>query len=216
MMNKLLLTSAGLTNTSLVKALERLSVKPLRECRSVFIPTAANVEHGSKDWLIENYNQCINCNFAEFDILDIAALESRQALARIETSDIIFVGGGNTAYLYEQIVRSGLTDAIQNYSEKVWVGISAGSMVCTPMLRSIHSTLYYEKENDDVPALNLVPFYLLPHYNSTYFTDVCDANLDAHFTTSTDTTYTLDDQSGILVDSETVEVISEGKWRKFH
>lgn len=216
MMHKLLLTSAGLTNASLVQALERLTSKPLHECRSVFIPTAANAEVGNKDWLIENYNQCRNCDFAELDIVDIAALSKEESMARISTADVLFVGGGNTLYLYKHIVQSGLSDAVQNFTQKVWVGISAGSMVCTPILRSIHSTLYYEKENDDVPALNLVPFYILPHYNSEYFTDVCDERLEAHFSTNTDTTYVLDDESGILVDGRIIEVISEGKWRKFH
>jgi dipeptidase E len=216
MIHKLLLTSAGLTNRSLVEALRSLVSRPFTECKAVFIPTAANKEAGHKDWLIENYNQCLICKFAEFDIVDIAALEIAEWQPRIAAADILFVGGGNTLYLQEQIVQSGLRTELETYDEKVWVGISAGSMVCTPTVRSIHSTLYFEEPRTDQAGLHLVPFYLLPHYNSEYFTQICDARLEEHFRISSDTTYVLDDESGIAVNGNTIEVISEGQWRKFH
>ena len=39
---KLLLTSAGLTNQTIVKALDELVGKPLDQLKIAFIPTAAN------------------------------------------------------------------------------------------------------------------------------------------------------------------------------
>ncbi|MDD2516348.1 MAG: hypothetical protein PHF26_03980, partial [Candidatus Gracilibacteria bacterium] len=50
---KLLLTSSGLTNNSIVNALFELTEKKAEETSIVFIPTASNVELGDKGWLID-------------------------------------------------------------------------------------------------------------------------------------------------------------------
>jgi|JI6StandDraft_1071083.scaffolds.fasta_scaffold31219_5 hypothetical protein len=50
---KLLLTSGGLRNQSIINELERLVGKQLAQCKVVYIVTAANVEFGNKDWLIK-------------------------------------------------------------------------------------------------------------------------------------------------------------------
>ena len=50
---KLLLTSAGLRNESLRKALKKLVNE--EGIRFAFIPTAANMQEGEKDWLIADY-----------------------------------------------------------------------------------------------------------------------------------------------------------------
>ena len=57
---KLLLTSAGLSNKSIIKALKELTEKPFNELKLAFIPTAANVEEGDKDWLIRDLINCKN------------------------------------------------------------------------------------------------------------------------------------------------------------
>lgn len=51
---KLLLTSAGITNKSIAKAVLDLTGLPAKEIKLVFIPTAANVEEGDKEWLIDD------------------------------------------------------------------------------------------------------------------------------------------------------------------
>ena len=48
---KLLLTSSGFTNSSISDALLDLTKKPFNELNLAFIPTAANVEKGDKEWL---------------------------------------------------------------------------------------------------------------------------------------------------------------------
>ena len=52
---KLFLSSAGLTNKSLIKAFENLVAKSGENLKIAFIPTAANVEEGDKEWLIGDY-----------------------------------------------------------------------------------------------------------------------------------------------------------------
>ena len=51
---KLLLTSSGFTNKSIANALLEFAGKPFKELKLVFVPTAANVESGGKEWLIND------------------------------------------------------------------------------------------------------------------------------------------------------------------
>lgn len=51
---KLLLTSGGFTNKTIIKALADLLGKPFNKAKIVFVPTAANVESGGKEWLIDD------------------------------------------------------------------------------------------------------------------------------------------------------------------
>lgn len=69
---KFLLTSAGFTNKTIIKAFKDLVNKPFEEMNLAFIPTAANVESGDKRWLIDDLNNCRKLNFKQIDIVDIA------------------------------------------------------------------------------------------------------------------------------------------------
>ena len=51
---KLLLTSGGLTNKSIEKALFELVGKKPKDTTLCFIPTASNVEMEDKDWFIND------------------------------------------------------------------------------------------------------------------------------------------------------------------
>jgi peptidase E len=100
---KLILTSAGITNNSIAKAVKTFVNGKIK---IAFIPTAANNEKGDKDWLIKDLFNC--SKLGEVDIVDISALEKKDWLLRLEWADAIFVGGGDTKYLMSWIVKSGL------------------------------------------------------------------------------------------------------------
>ena len=50
---KLLLTSGGLSNKSIINALADLLQKPFSNAKLAVIPTAMNVEIGDKSWFIK-------------------------------------------------------------------------------------------------------------------------------------------------------------------
>lgn len=68
---KLLLTSGGLRNKSIIEELHLLVGKDLKDCRAVYIPTAANVENGDKGWMINNLKELADL-FGQVEIADIA------------------------------------------------------------------------------------------------------------------------------------------------
>ncbi len=68
---KLLLTSGGLANKSIEKALLELIDKKPPDVSVAFIPTASNVETGDKDWLIDDLIDLRNLDFKAIHIVDI-------------------------------------------------------------------------------------------------------------------------------------------------
>src|SRR5687768_7182316 len=98
---KLLLTSGGLTNETISKALEDMVGKPREDIRVVFIPTAAfpyeDGEH-NKEWLVMDLYRTMDfCGY--LDVASLADLSQENLMKKLEPADVIFVGGGNTFYL---------------------------------------------------------------------------------------------------------------------
>lgn len=217
---KLLLTSGGLENKSIIKALQELVIKPFGVLKIAFIPTAANIEEGDKSWLIGDLNVCKQLDFASIDIVDISALPKKVWLKKLNEADILMVEGGNTYHLMYWFNKSGLSQELPELLKlKVYIGISAGTMVMTP---SIINANYEKKPVQDInetiydQGLSLVNFMIEPHINSQYFPDSTFENLEIESKKYPHPIYCLDDNSAIKIDGDQVEIISEGEWKKFN
>lgn len=217
---KLLLTSGGLTNESISNALVELVGKKTEDTSLCFIPTASTIETGDKDWLI---NDLININkqgYKSVSIVDICALPENIWRPQMEEADVLFFSGGNNFFLMEWINKSGLKEILLKFLEtKVWVGISAGSMVTNPDLSlKISQTVYGEDfdKTEEIDGLNFVDFYTLPHLNSQYFPNVNLENLQKLSEKINKKIYALDDQSALKVVDGKVEIISEGEYLEFN
>ncbi len=217
---KLLLTSSGITNMSIENALLGLLGKPFRKSNITFVPTAANVEEGNKSWLVDDMYNFKKLEFATFDIIDIAAVPKEIWLPSFTKADIIVFGGGNTQYLRDWIEKSGLEKELPDLLKtRVYVGISAGSMVTAKKISlSYADILYYEKTGkfQDIDGLGFVDFEIRPHLNSDYFEKVKIPYLEEIAGKNKNTFYALDDNSAIKVENENISVISEGEWKKFN
>lgn len=213
---KLLLTSGGLTNASITAALFDLVGKAPSETKVVFIPTAANLEVGDKEWFINDLVNIQKQGFEEIDIADISAVDESVWRPKLERADVLFFEGGNTYHLMEWINRSGLADLLPELLKtKAWVGVSAGSMVTNKNLALNLSQIIYGEDLDkteDMSGLNLVDFFFLPHLNSEYFSGMRRQNIEAATAGMTETIYALDDQSALKVVDGQVDVVSEGEW----
>src|SRR5680860_576655 len=127
---KLLLTSNGLSNQSIVNALFELTGKPASETTIVFIPTAMNVARGGKNWFINDLYNIKKQGFKFIDIVDISALPKEIWLPKIESGDVLFFSGGNTYHLMYWLKESGLAELLPELLKtRVYAGISAGSII---------------------------------------------------------------------------------------
>lgn len=217
---KLLLTSSGLTNNSIIKALFELVGKKPEDTSLVFIPTASNVEVGDKGWFINDLVNLKNQNFKQIDIADISAVSENVWRSKLEQADILFFEGGNTFHLMEWLNKSGLTQLLPELLKtKVYVGVSAGSMVTNPDLALRLSKIVYEEDLDkteDMQGLNYVNFYFLPHLNSPYFPKLREVNIQEASKGMARKIYALDDQSALKIVDGRVDIVSEGKCLTFN
>lgn len=213
---KLLLTSGGLTNILIANALFDLVGKKPEDTSLVFIPTASNIEKGDKGWLINDLINLQKQSFKSIDIVDISAIDKKLWLPRMEEADVLFFEGGNTYHLMEWMNKSGLTEILTDLlKNKVYVGLSAGSMVTNKDLALKISQVVYEEDLDrteEMEGLNYVDFYFLPHLNSPYFTKIRKDFIEKVTKGMTEKIYVLDDQSALKIIDGKVEIISEGDY----
>ncbi|MFH1650370.1 MAG: Type 1 glutamine amidotransferase-like domain-containing protein [Candidatus Woesearchaeota archaeon] len=208
---KLILTSAGLTNKSIVKAFQELAGE---NPRIAFIPTASNIEKGDKDWLIANYAECDSVG--ELDIVDISALPKEEWLPRLQMAQVIFVGGGNTGYLLDWMRKSGLDKELPELLKtRLYVGISAGSVALSKRIWADSEWLYGDELQKAPAGLGYIDFNFRPHLNSKYFTQARIENIEPVAKRLEGPLYACDDDTALVVDEEKITVVSEGTWRKF-
>ena len=95
-----------------------------------------------------------------------------EILSAISQCDIIYVSGGNTFYLLNELRKSCAAQAIKNAVKagKIYIGESAGAIVAAPDTR--YATLMDENsaKTSDFTGLNLVDFYIVPHFGCEPFT----------------------------------------------
>lgn len=217
---KLLLTSGGLENNSITKALLDLLQKPFEESKIAFIPTASNLEPGDKkDWFIEDLIQLKNLKFSSIDIIDISALPKEIWLARLKDVDIIYVEGGNTYHLMYWFNKSGLSEILPELLKtKIYVGVSAGTVVATPSLLNADFEKQPALDIKEIAydnGLSLVEFMIEPHINSVWFPESNFESLEKRSKDYKHPIYGLDDNSAIKIEDDRIEIVSEGEWRRY-
>lgn len=215
---KLLLTSAGLSNKSIVNTFNNLVNLPKEKIHIAFIPTASNVEEGDKGWLINDYINIKKEEYRCIDIVDISSVEKNIWLPRIKEANVIFVGGGNTFHLMHWFNKSGLSKILPELIKtRVYAGISAGSCIVGPTIFNSVQNLFGEKYNLKVKkGMGMVNLQIIPHLNSDYFPKIREENLEEASKDIKEQVYAIDDNSAVVVNEKHITVVSEGKWKKFN
>ena len=95
-----------------------------------------------------------------------------EILSAISQCDIIYISGGNTFYLLNELRKSRVWQAIKNAVKagKIYVGESAGAIAAAPDTK--YATLMDENSANmsDFTGLNLVDFCVVPHFGCEPFT----------------------------------------------
>ena len=218
---KLLLTSAGISNTSIHNALVDLLGKPVAEASAVFVPTAIYAISGGGDIVRRVIRGSLGDPFCELGwkslgLLELTALPSiKQELwvPMLQETDALLVGGGDCQYLCYWMQQSGLADLLPSLLRKiVYVGLSAGSMVMT-RFGTTYGNHTLPTESDK--SLGFVDFALHPHLDHEWFPKNSLANIEKLAATLPMSSYAIDDQTAIKVIDGSIEVISEGHWQLF-
>lgn len=214
---KLLLTSGGLTNKSMADALLDLVGKPFSESNIAFIPTAANVKKGHKNWFIRDLVALEKLGFKQIDIVDISALPKDVWEPRLREADVLLFEGGNTFHLMYWVKKSGLMALLPELLQsRVYLGISAGSIITSHSISVSTSEQYYSEEigkQDDMEGLGYVNFHIRPHLNNAKIKKELVQEMADKLK---EPIYAIDDQTAIKVVDEKVDIITEGEYLKFN
>jgi dipeptidase E len=113
----------------------------------------------------------------ELDLRDYFGDEDRLR-ERVDQLSYLWVVGGNTFVLRLAMAASGLDRILQSWrgnDRRIYGGYSAGACVLSPSLWGIHLADEPEIRPAGYPVeaiwegLNLIPFYVAPHYRSDHF-----------------------------------------------
>lgn len=210
---KLLLTSAGITNEIIANALDSLTDVSRTKLKIAFVPTAANMEPGKKDWFFQQIKDLEKFKYTWVDVVDFSAsnIDWRN---RLSECDVIFISGGNTFHLLHQTKLHGFDKWInENLNSKVFVGASAGSILFTPTIKicNVEPADTNYSNISDMSGLDLVDFEVSPHTPEmlTY-----ESN-ESYSKTSQYKLYAIDDNTAIKVVEKNHEVVTNGKWKLF-
>jgi dipeptidase E len=217
----MLLTSAGIQNEVLRSALADLVGKPFAEASVAFVPTASAAVAGDHGWFVEDLSRLYGLGWRELDILELNGLPGQLVLERLRHADVIYAEGGNHYHLANSIIVNGLAAELATVVDsKVYVGVSAGSMIFSRNLSektgeafSEHEDLRILGETRARSPLGLFDWYLKPHLNSPYFPDRTPAWFERAAAMLDFPVYALDDDSAVRIRGGETDVVSGGAWR---
>jgi dipeptidase E len=110
--------------------------------------------------------------------------------------------------------QSGLADLLPSLLDTVWVGLSAGSMVMTPRVGEDFVESKPSITGDDI-TLGVVDFSIFPHLDHPDLPENTMADAERWAANLGVPAYAIDDETAIKVVDGTVEVVSEGHWKRF-
>ncbi|BCJ93701.1 putative peptidase Lmo0363 [Anaerocolumna cellulosilytica] len=136
-----------------------------------FIPTAAL--HEKVNFYVKSGRKALEKMGLIVEELEISSATQAEIVNKLQSNDFIYVSGGNTFFLLQELQRVGADKIIKDEIEsgKIYIGESAGSMILAPDTEYVKDMDDYKIATDlsDFHGLNIVDFYPVPHHNCSPF-----------------------------------------------
>ncbi|MCQ4288454.1 Type 1 glutamine amidotransferase-like domain-containing protein [Pseudomonas stutzeri] len=149
------------------------------QCRGktvTLIPTASLAEEVNA-YLIAAKDALVEAGLA-IDELEVSTASQQDIADKLERNDYIYVAGGNTFFLLQELKRTGADKLIaeQVRAGKCYIGESAGSAVLAPSIDYLQrlDDPSAAPDLDSFASLALVDFYPLPHYGNAPFKEAVE------------------------------------------
>lgn len=202
-MKKLILVSMLYQVTDLVQ-----TITPELEGKTVtYIPTAGIAE--DVEGMVEEETSTLESLGMTVDVLEVSSASYDSIVNSLTKNDIIFVGGGNTFFLLQELRRSGADQILIREVEKgkLYIGESAGSIISCPDIGYCAEMDSPEKAPDliDYAGLNLVDFYIVPHIGNAEMGEAAEKAVEKY--SSELELKAITDEQVILVEEGRVEIL---------
>ena len=166
----MILTSSLYESIELVK---KFLDKNTESKKILFIPTATNIDEYKK--YIHLTQKAFEDFGYEVENFDISIFSEEIAKEKLSEAKTVFISGGNTFYLLQELKRKNLTSYLKERIENglLYIGESAGSVIAAPDIEyaSIVDNKTLATELNDYTGLNLVDFYIVPHFEEEPFVE---------------------------------------------
>ena len=157
--------------------------------------------------IAEHYTPGFDIIFMDVEMPRLDGFGAAEAIRAVD-ADVIYFTGGNSFFLIDQLRKTGTDELLKKElaKGKLMIGESAGAIICAPSIQYIEQM--DEKPEDysqeDDAGLDLIDFYVLPHYLTAPFkkvtekimTEFSDLNLCP-----------INNRQGIVIDGEGSKVI---------
>lgn len=166
-MKRMLLVSMFQNVTHLIKTIE----PNLKNKTITYIPTASTVE--KLGFFVKLGKWKLRKMGLTVDELEISTSSYETIKYKLEKNDYIYVTGGNTFFLLQELKRTGADTLLINEINKgkLYIGESAGAIVVAPDIEYSSEMDNKDKAPNlkDYSGLNLIDFYVVPHYENFEF-----------------------------------------------
>ena len=142
--------------------------------RVAFLPTASI--HEGYTGYVGSARTVFKKLGAELTEIEISTANVSDITQVFDAADIIYFTGGNSFFLIDQLRKTGTDTLLKQQLEKgkLFIGESAGAIVCAPELSYIEKMdpIPEDYSQSDYAGLGLINFYVLPHYLTAPFKKV--------------------------------------------
>ncbi|MBG9910411.1 peptidase S51 [Bacillus xiamenensis] len=173
-----------------------------------FIPTASEVEE------VTHYVEAAKEAFHQLDMhietVQMAEHTAEEMTRMIEKNDVIYVSGGNTFYLLQELRKHGLDHVLKEEMSKgkLYIGESAGSIIMAPNIEYISLMDDQEKAPEllSFEGFNDMSSYPVPHMHHAYLGEAAQQIIKKYQETLS--LFPLTDEQVLLITGEQAEVKS--------
>ena len=148
----------------------------------LFVPTAGKVEE--YNLYVEEAMNAFEALEFEIDVLDVSAIDEKAAKEKISDTECLYISGGNTFYLLQELKKKHLIGVIRGKINEgmIYIGESAGAIIASPSIEynQIMDDKSIATELSSYDALGVVDFYVLPHYNEFPFEETADKTKEVY------------------------------------
>jgi dipeptidase E len=177
--------------------------------KGCFIPTASLTEKvtfyvGTDKKALEKLGMAV-------EELEISTAPTDEIASKISDADYVFVSGGNTFFLLQELRRTKTDKLIIEHIQKgkLYIGASAGSMILSKNIgyaKHMDNPADAPNLNDDFTALSVVDFCVVPHCVNAPFKKAAEKIIAAY--SDTLDLRPISNSQAITVNGDTMETVA--------
>lgn len=206
---KLVLYSGGGEEENALLNLKAIELTHKTNPKITFIPSSSYDAESDYEYFVDEFSKL---GVERIMLFNVDVPFSDLMLKEVLSSDLIFLGGGNTFYFLNSLRKSGMLKELKAFVKKggVLCGLSAGAIMMTEDISTAGMPSFDRDENPwqikNLKSMKLVDFYFFPHFKNSKRYDVEFRKFTKKIKKPL---YACIDGSGIVIENESMTFIGK-------